>query len=79
MCGVSTGGKCSASDGVSTEVTSSQTNGKIRISVAGISTRCHGLNGSRHRRRADGTPPPPAEAEIPLRAGAEVAIMTGSA
>src|SRR6516225_2586228 len=45
-----TGGKCSASAGVSTDVTTSHTNGKISKIVAGISTRCHGLNGSRNRR-----------------------------
>src|SRR5215469_5752572 len=45
-----TGGKCSASAGVSTDVTISQTNGKISARVAGTSTRCHGLNGSRNRR-----------------------------
>src|SRR5450759_5700916 len=46
------GGKCSASDGVSSDVISSQKNGKIRIRVAGTRTRGHGLNGSRARRRA---------------------------
>src|SRR6266699_2802809 len=45
------GGKCRASAGVSTEVTTSHTNGKSSASVAGTSTRCHGLNGSRNRRR----------------------------
>ncbi len=45
------GGKCSASAGVSTEVMISQANGKISTSVAGTSTRCHGLNGSRPLRR----------------------------
>src|SRR6516165_5586236 len=44
------GGKCSASAGVSTDVTTSHTNGKISTRVAGTSTRCHGLNGSRNRR-----------------------------
>ena len=34
------------------EVMSSQANGKISTIVAGISTRCHGLNGSRTRRPA---------------------------
>ncbi len=46
--------------------------------MAGTRTRCQGLNGSLRRRRAEGTPPP-AEDEIPLRAGAEVATMTGNA
>src|SRR5215469_13861651 len=45
------GGKCSASAGVSTEVTTSHTNGKASARVAGTSTRCHGLNGRRNRRR----------------------------
>src|SRR5215510_1337540 len=45
------GGKCSASAGVWSEVTSSQKNGKISARVAGTRTRCHGLNGSRNRRR----------------------------
>src|SRR5262250_2627318 len=45
------GGKCSASAGVWSEVTSSQKNGKISARVAGSRTRCHGLNGSRNRRR----------------------------
>ena len=75
---MSTGGKCSASDEVSTDVTSSQKNGKISTSVAGSSTRCHGLNGSYRRRRTGGTPPP-AEDAIPPRAGAEVAVMSGNA
>src|SRR5215472_15322689 len=44
------GGKCSASAGVWSEVTSSQKNGKISAKVAGTRTRCHGLNGSRNRR-----------------------------
>src|SRR5499427_7936613 len=44
------GGKCSASAGVCSEVTSSQKNGKISARVAGTSIRCHGLNGSRNRR-----------------------------
>src|SRR5215469_8431693 len=47
---MSTGGKCSASAGVSTDVTISHTNGKISKRVAGTSTRCHGLNGRRNRR-----------------------------
>src|SRR5215469_2374276 len=47
---MSTGGKCSASAGVSTDVTISHTNGKISRRVAGTSTRCHGLNGRRNRR-----------------------------
>ena len=76
-CGISTGGKCSASAGVSTEVTTSHTNGKISAIVAGTSTRCHGLNGSRHRRRAGRTPPPAGD-RTPPRAGAEVAVMSGS-
>src|SRR5262249_43645959 len=42
---------CSASAGVWSEVTSSQKNGKISARVAGTRTRCHGLNGSRNRRR----------------------------
>ena len=66
------GGKCSDSAGVSTEVMISQTNGKISTRVAGISTRCHGLNGSRplRRRRAAGAS---------MRgAGAWIAVMTGS-
>ena len=45
------GGKCSASAGVSSDVTISHTNGKSSAMVAGTSTRCHGLNGSRNRRR----------------------------
>ena len=75
---MSTGGKRSASEEVSSEVTTSQKNGKISTSVAGSRTRCHGLNGSHRRRRTGGTPPP-AEDSIPPRAGAEVAVMTGSA
>ncbi|MGO8896214.1 MAG: hypothetical protein ACLQB1_41915 [Streptosporangiaceae bacterium] len=72
---MSTGGKCSASAGVSTEVMSSHANGNSSTSVAGTSTRCHGLNGSRRRRRAAGTLP---RAATLLRAGAEVAVMSGS-
>src|SRR5215470_11311272 len=45
------GGKCSASAEVWSEVTSSQKNGKISARVAGTRIRCHGLNGSRNRRR----------------------------
>ena len=74
---MSTGGKRSASLWVSTEVISSQANGNSSTSVAGSSTRCHGLNGSRHRRRATGMPPRPDEPTL-SRAGAEVAIKTGS-
>ena len=57
-CGTSTGGKCSASARVSTEVTTSHTNGKISTIVAGISTRCHGL---------ERQPPPPPAAPGPRR------------
>jgi hypothetical protein len=74
---MSTGGKCSASAGVCTEVMTSHTNGKISTIVAGISTRCHGLNGSRHRRRAPRTAPPAGD-RTPPRAGADVAVMTGN-
>ena len=45
------GGNRSASDEVSIDVTIIQKNGKINTIVAGTSTRCHGLNGSRSRRR----------------------------
>ncbi len=55
-CGVRSGGNRSASDDVSTEVTIIQKNGKIKMIVAGTSTRCHGLNGSGQRRRLRTTP-----------------------
>ena len=49
---MSSGGKCSASDGVSSEVSKSQAKGNSSTMEAGISTRCHGLKGRRSRRGA---------------------------
>ena len=75
---MSTGGKCSASAGVSTEVTSSHANGKSSTTVAGISTRCQGLNGSRRLRRVSRHSRGHRAVRTPPRAGTDVAVMTGS-